>query len=47
MATQSALSTKRRSPLSRERVLRAAMGLADTGGIESLTMRRLGQDLRV
>jgi AcrR family transcriptional regulator len=47
MATQSDLSTKRRSPLSRERVLSAAMVLADTGGIESLTMRRLGQDLRV
>jgi len=47
MATQSDLSTKRRSPLSRKRVLRAAMVLADMGGIESLTMRRLGQDLRV
>lgn len=47
MATQSDLSTKRRSPLSRERVLRSAIGLADTGGIEALTMRRLGQDLGV
>jgi AcrR family transcriptional regulator len=47
MSTQSDLSTKHRSPLSRERVLSAAMVLADTGGIESLTMRRLGQDLRV
>ena len=47
MATQSDPSTQRRSPLSRERVLRAAIVLADTGGIESLTMRRLGQDLGV
>jgi AcrR family transcriptional regulator len=47
MARQTDLSTKRRSPLSRERVLRSAVVLADTGGIESLTMRRLGQDLGV
>lgn len=36
-----------RTPLSRERVLRAAVALADQGGIESLTMRRLGQELGV
>jgi AcrR family transcriptional regulator len=47
MARQSDLSTNRRIPLSRERVLRAAVVLADTDGIESLTMRRLGQDLGV
>ena len=47
MARQTDLSTKRRSPLSRERVLRAAVVLADADGIESLTMRRLGQDLGV
>jgi AcrR family transcriptional regulator len=40
-------SAKPRAPLSRERVLRAALALADTGGIESLTMRKLGQELRV
>jgi AcrR family transcriptional regulator len=33
--------------LSRERVLRAALELADKGGIDSLTMRRLGQELGV
>jgi AcrR family transcriptional regulator len=33
--------------LSRERVLRAAIVLADRGGIESLTMRNLGQKLGV
>jgi AcrR family transcriptional regulator len=36
-----------RAPLSRERVLVAALALADSGGIEALTMRRLGQDLQV
>lgn len=37
----------RREPLSRERVLRAAVALADQGGIGSVTMRRLGQELGV
>jgi AcrR family transcriptional regulator len=36
-----------RVPLSRERVLRAAVDLADERGIESLTMRTLGQKLGV
>jgi len=39
--------TAKRVPLSRERVLRAAVDLADTAGLESLTMRRLGQELGV
>ena len=34
-----------RAPLNRERVLRAAAALADDGGIESLTMRRLAEKL--
>lgn len=34
-----------RVPLSRERVLRAAIAIADEGGIESLTMRRLAEKL--
>ncbi|MEW1638302.1 TetR/AcrR family transcriptional regulator C-terminal domain-containing protein [Streptomyces sp. NPDC093801] len=33
--------------LNRERVLRAAVALADEGGIESLSMRRLAQELDV
>ncbi|MCX5194731.1 TetR/AcrR family transcriptional regulator C-terminal domain-containing protein [Streptomyces sp. NBC_00249] len=37
----------RRTPLNRERVLRAAVALADTGGIESLSMRKLAQELGV
>jgi AcrR family transcriptional regulator len=36
-----------RAPLTKERVLRAAIDLADDGGIESLSMRRLGQSLGV
>ena len=34
-----------RTPLSRERVLRAAVSVADAGGIESLTMRRLADEV--
>jgi len=37
----------KRTPLNRERVLRAAVALADDAGIESLSMRRLGQELGV
>jgi AcrR family transcriptional regulator len=36
-----------RAPLSRERVLRAAISLADEEGIDALTMRRLGERLGV
>ena len=36
-----------RKPLTRERVLRAALRLADKGGIESLSMRKLAQELGV
>ena len=34
-----------RLPLSRDRILRAALELVDDGGIDSLTMRKLGQAL--
>jgi len=37
----------RRTPLSRERVLRAAIALADERGADELTMRKLAQDLGV
>ncbi|HCT75882.1 MAG TPA: TetR family transcriptional regulator [Micromonosporaceae bacterium] len=37
----------RRAPLSRDRVLRAAVALADEAGIESLSMRKLAQELGV
>jgi len=38
---------KARAPLSRERVLRAAIEIADKDGIEAVTMRRLGEQLGV
>ena len=38
---------KTRSPLTKDRVLKAAIRLADKGGIDSLSMRRLGQELGV
>ena len=47
MSTQPKPATDRRVPLSRGRVLDAALALADTGGLESLTMRRLGEELEV
>jgi AcrR family transcriptional regulator len=47
MATQTDPSLKVRAPLSRERVMRAAIALADSSGIESLSMRKLGQELGV
>jgi AcrR family transcriptional regulator len=47
MATQADPTAEPRTPLSRERVLRAALDLADTGGVESLSMRKLGQELGV
>ena len=47
MAIQSSTETEPRTPLSRERVLRAAIGLADRDGIEALSMRKLGQALGV
>jgi len=47
MAKRSAATTQARVPLSRERVLEAAIRLADEGGIESLTMRKLARELGV
>jgi AcrR family transcriptional regulator len=47
MASKADPTTEPRLPLSRERVLEAAISLADEGGIESLTMRRLAQELGV
>ena len=44
---ESAQQTTPRTPLSRERVLRTAIELADEGGIEALSMRRLAKELGV
>ena len=47
MSAPSDSSAQPRASLTRERVLRAAIGLADEGGFESLTMRTLGKVLGV
>jgi hypothetical protein len=47
MARSARQSTKRRASLNRARVLRAAIALADQGGFDSLTMRRLANELGV
>ena len=47
MTTQGTNEAPRRVPLSRERVLGAAIRLADQGGLESLSMRKLGQEFGV
>ena len=47
MSTRAKAPAERRIPLTRGRVLRAAIALADTGGLETLTMRKLGQELDV
>ncbi len=40
-------SVSRRTPLTRDRVLRAAIDLADAEGLDGLTMRRLAESLSV
>jgi AcrR family transcriptional regulator len=47
MAAQAKRAAKRRGALTRQRILRAAISLADRDGIESLSMRKLGQKLGV
>jgi AcrR family transcriptional regulator len=47
MAAQPQAAKKPRTPLTRDRVLRAAVVLADERGIETLTMRNLGRELGV
>src|SRR5687768_8772351 len=47
MARRAEAIVERREPLSRERVLRAAMDLADREGIAALSMRNLARELGV
>ena len=47
MPEQTKTRRRRRAPLTRDRVLRAALALADAGGEEALTMRNLGKQLGV
>jgi AcrR family transcriptional regulator len=39
------VATEARTPLSRDRILHAGLELADSSGVEAVTMRRLGKDL--
>jgi AcrR family transcriptional regulator len=47
METQPEPSSTTRTPLNRERVVQAAVALADDAGLEALSMRKLGQRLGV
>jgi AcrR family transcriptional regulator len=47
VATQREPTAGHRIPLSRQRVLEAAVAIADEGGVKSLTMRRLAERLGV
>src|SRR3954463_1163705 len=47
MSEQGAGARRPRVPLSRERVLQAAVAFADENGVESLSMRKLGEALGV
>ena len=47
VAKKSGTKTEPRIPLSRERILAAAISLADEAGIDALSMRRLAQELGV
>jgi AcrR family transcriptional regulator len=47
MGTRTIQQERRRAPLTKESVLQAALKLADQGGLEALSMRKLGQALGV
>jgi AcrR family transcriptional regulator len=47
MSTQTHPDAAPRTPLTRQRVLRAAVALADRGGVGALSMRKLAQELGV
>ena len=47
MAALASARAKPRARLDKDRVLRAAIQIADKSGIESLSMRRLAQELGV
>jgi len=47
MATQVDADPQPRVPLSKQRVLHAAVALADQGGVDALSMRRIAQELGV
>lgn len=46
-ATERGAAAPRREPLTRERILRAALRIMDEEGLEAVTMRRVGRELGV
>jgi len=47
MATKAEERSRERAPLTRERILETAVALADGGGVDSISMRRIAQELGV
>jgi AcrR family transcriptional regulator len=47
MRAKAEVEARAREPLSRDRVLRTAVSLADEGGVDSISMRRIAQELGV
>jgi AcrR family transcriptional regulator len=47
MATKIDKRARRRAPLSRERILRTAVAMADSAGVEAASMRKIAQELGV
>jgi AcrR family transcriptional regulator len=47
MATEINAEARQREPLTKERILRSAVALADDGGVDPLSMRRIAEDLGV
>jgi len=47
MATQIEQDERTRAPLSRERILRTAVALADQGGVQAASMRKIAQEVGV
>jgi AcrR family transcriptional regulator len=47
MATKAEERSRERAPLTRERILETAVALADEGGVDSISMRRIAQELGV
>ncbi|AKU96350.1 hypothetical protein AKJ09_03014 [Labilithrix luteola] len=41
------MASKKREPLSRQRILQAALDVLDREGLEAISMRRVGEELGV
>jgi AcrR family transcriptional regulator len=47
VSAKAEVEARSREPLSRDRILRTAVALADEGGVDSISMRRIAQELGV